>query len=165
MIEPLESRQFLSGDIAVLTSHAVPTSHSSAIVAKPAAVSAGQTIFGSAKVGVKLKFKKTASLRGNGVFGGVYESGTFTDEKGNTGTYKLQLPPTPLPAFQPVQALTLKFTKAKLNRALIITFTPASKRLKLGLNNKTVTFVKTPGGASARALLTPSTIGTVYLKY
>ena len=50
--------------------------------------------FGIQGTGSKLKFKKTKSLPGNGAHGRIHESGTFSDDKGHTGTYSLDISPS-----------------------------------------------------------------------
>lgn len=165
-VEPLEARQFLSADVAACTADvAAVHTNQAAIVAKAVTASPGQTIFGESAVGVKLKFKKTKALPGNGIAGFVHESGTFTDEKGNSGTYQLVIPPK-LASNQPVQVLNLNWKKkVNLSRGITFQFTPISKRLNAGLNGKTVTFVSKAAGTSAKGVMTGASIVNVYLKY
>jgi hypothetical protein len=125
----------------------------------------GEAVFGSALVGTKLKFKKTGTLPGHGVMGFVNETGTFTDDKGNSGTYQLTLPPTQFSSTQPPQLLNLDFKKPGIQRQYMLTFTPVSKRPAGGLNGKTVTFSTKPAGSSAKGLITSTFLPTVYLKY
>lgn len=123
----------------------------------------GLTVFGSASVGTVLKFKKTGSLPGNGIHGFVNETGTFTDDKGNHGTYQLTIPPN-VSAIQPPQLLGLDF-KNGIQRQYTLTFTPISKRLSKGLNNKTVTFGTSSTGTAAKGTILSTFLPTIYLKY
>lgn len=124
----------------------------------------GATVFGATGYGTKLKFKKSKSLPGNGIHGFINESGTFTDENGNSGTYQLALPPV-LSSIQPPQILNLDFKKGGFERSYTLTFTPIAKRFKSGLNGKTITFSTSSAGSAAKGIILSTFLPTIYLKY
>ena len=109
------------------------------------------------------------NLAVTGILGAVSELGTFTDDKGHSGTYSLVLAPK-IAVNTPAQLLDIEFKTIAGSfqggsRRYVVTFTPASKRLNAGLNGKTVTFSKSAAGSSAKASPISGFLGDIYLKY